>query len=362
MFSDHIYLYALLSLPKLGPIKINQLLEFFHYDSKLCWESIDNENIQGISTDFLYHLQKEKKKINLFQLQERLKETNTQTIAKTDKDYPHLLKEIPDAPPLLFYKGILPNNQRKLITIVGTRTMSRYGESVLQELLPPLCQEQIGIISGLAFGIDAQSHRIAINQKTYTAAVLGSSVDKITPSRHDLLAQELLESGGAIISESPPKTNAYDGSFPRRNRILAGFSSLTLIIEAAEKSGALITARYALDYNRDIATIPGSIFSQTSKGCNNLLKNGAITITTPQDIIDALKVETQLITEQLPLGLSEIEILVLQLLKPEPQPIDLLLATYTGRSAELFNLLTMLELKNLVENIPGYGYALKKKL
>jgi len=362
MFSEHIYLYALLSLPQLGPIKINQLLAKFNNSPKKTWQALDQIPIQGISSEYLYQLRSKKKEVNLSILEQSLTQSQTKTIAIMDKNYPNLLKQIPDAPPLLFYKGVLPKNELKYVTVVGTRTMSRYGYNALEEILAPLCQQGIGIISGLAFGIDAHAHKLALKNHAYTAGVLGSSVDKITPSRHDLLAQEIIESGGAIISESPPQTNAYDGSFPRRNRILAGFSSLSLIVEAAERSGALITAKYALDYNREIATIPGSIFSQTSKGCHNLIKQGAQVITSSDDLLKALDLEIEQKQYKLPINLSDTEIKVLKLLSPEPQPIDLLIPHFEGRSAELYQLLTQLELKNLIESVPGLGYCLKKSI
>lgn len=201
-------------------------------------------------------------------------------------EYPGLLKQIHDPPRLLYYRGTLPVNTTN-IAIVGSRKLSTYGQQVIEKIILPLSREKICIVSGLAYGADACAHEIALKVGLPTLAVLGSGIDdqSIYPAAHRELAKKIIAAGGAIISEFAPGTKSLPHYFPLRNRIISGVSKAIVVIEAANKSGALITAHTGLEQNRDIYAVPGSIFNPLSEGTNNLIKKGAKPITDASDLL-----------------------------------------------------------------------------
>ncbi|MFA7216731.1 MAG: DNA-processing protein DprA [Candidatus Paceibacterota bacterium] len=205
------------------------------------------------------------------------------------KDFPKLLKEIPDPPKKMRIVGDFPKTE-KYLCIVGSRKYSEYGKSVCEKLIEGLRGYPITIVSGLAIGVDSIAHTSAIKNNIKTIAVPGSGLSEnvLYPSTNKYLAHKIVDEGGALISEFEDDFIATPWSFPQRNRIMAGMSHATLIIEAELKSGTLITSKYAIDYNRDVFTIPHSIFSKTSEGPHMLLRLGATPITRSSDIITAL--------------------------------------------------------------------------
>ena len=213
-------------------------------------------------------------------------------IAHTELAAVPLLREIPDPPRELTYRGALPATDLTLLTIVGSRAYTSYGKQVVDELVRGLSGHPIGIVSGLALGIDSLAHEAALRYHLYTLAIPGGGLndDVLYPARHRGLAQRILQAGGGLLSEFAPDFRATKWSFPQRNRLVAGISHGTLLIEAGEKSGTLITARLAADYNRELMVVPGSIFSQQSAGTHQFLKLGATPVTNSTDILDALGV------------------------------------------------------------------------
>jgi len=208
----------------------------------------------------------------------------------TYKEFPELLREIPDRPVLLYKKGELPNPSNKLLAVVGSRKYSEYGKKACERLIKDLSGFPVTIISGLALGIDSIAHRAAIDSNLQTIAIPGSGLNPevIYPRSHKDLSEEIIKSGGGLISEFEPDVKGAPQNFPQRNRIIAGMSHATLIIEAKEKSGTLITARLAMEYNRDVLTIPGSIFEENSNGPNDLIRDGATPVTCAEDILEVL--------------------------------------------------------------------------
>ena len=216
----------------------------------------------------------------------------------TVADFPALLHEIPKPPATLNYRGELAplfDPDRKSLAVVGARKYSDYGKQVVDTLISGLRGYQINIISGLALGIDSLAHKAALQAGLYTVAVPGSGIADgvIYPRKHERLAHEILELGGALLSEFPPDTPAAPWTFPQRNRIMAGLTHATLVIEATEKSGTLITARLATDYNRELLVVPGDIFKSNSAGPHQFLKLGATPVTSAADILDVLGVDTE---------------------------------------------------------------------
>lgn len=270
------------------------------------------------------------------------------------KEYPPLLREINDPPKKLYVRGALPTPETALLSVVGSRRASSYGSDVLRELISGLAKYPIAIISGLALGIDALAHRTALETGLHTVAVPGSGLgwNVLYPRMHVRLAQEILESGGALISEFPEDFTATPWSFPKRNRIMAGLSHATLIIEAGKKSGTLITARLAMEYNRDVLVVPAPILVAHGVGSNQLLRLGATPITCTEDILEALHIDVENINPKQTHMLSPSERKVLEFLT-EPLPRDEIIRQLGVPISEANILLSSMELRGII--VERYG-------
>lgn len=211
----------------------------------------------------------------------------------TPRDFPTLLKEIPDAPKRLYLRGALPNEGAHWLAVVGSRACTPYGKQVVRHLIQGLRGYPVVIVSGLAFGIDTEAHRTALDVGLPTIGVPGSGLDwtALYPRANQSLAREIIASGGALLSEEEPNARAREYMFPKRNRIMAGLSKATLMVEARGKSGSLITAKLTSEYNRELLVVPGSIFSEESKGTHQFLRMGATAVTSPEDILSALGIQ-----------------------------------------------------------------------
>ena len=271
-----------------------------------------------------------------------------------DKNYPELLKKIKNPPEKLYVEGSLGKEEKYPLAVVGTRRVSNYGAQLTTSLVSQLAQAGFTIISGLALGIDGLAHKAALGAGGKTIAVFGSGLDIIYPSSHKGLAQNIVKSGGALVSEYRPGTRPFKSNFPARNRIISGLSLGVLVIEAPEKSGALITARCAFDEMREVFAVPGSVYNQTSAGTNQLIKMGAKPVTRVEDVLDAfgLELETK---EQEVKPSSPKEALLLKYLSHEPIHIDRLINLSKLSSQEVSGLLLTMELAGKVKNM-GNGY------
>lgn len=269
-------------------------------------------------------------------------------------DFPPLLREIPQVPQTLNYRGVLPSPLMKLLCVVGSRKYSTYGKQVVEHLIAGLQGHNIGIVSGLALGIDSLAHESALRHNLYTLAVPGSGLDDsvIYPAIHKPLARKILEAGGGMLSEFEPTFTATKWSFTQRNRIMAGMSHATLIIEASEKSGTLITARMATDYNRELLVVPGNIFSQNSAGPHQFLKLGATPVTCSLDILYALGIDPEKeahkqTTLKIETLLSTEEQRVISVLR-EPLEKDALIRTINLPAQQANALLMQMEMRGLI--------------
>jgi len=278
-------------------------------------------------------------------------------IAQDDANYPFLLSKIFDPPSFLYYEGELPKEDEVLIAVVGSRACTPYGRQVAEEISYNLAKEGITIVSGLALGIDSVAHQAALTAGGKTIAVLGSGLDVIYPPSHIKLAKEIIENEGALISEFSPGTPPLPHHFPLRNRIISGISQGTIVIEAGFKSGALITARSALEQGREVFAVPGSIYSLNSQGSNSLIKMGAHVVTNFLDVLDVLnlKPKTKRKKKEIKCETKE-EAILLALLGPEPVSIDKLHALSKLDIAVVTSTLVMLEIKGLVKNVGGARY------
>lgn len=282
------------------------------------------------------------------------------TIRKlTIAEFPPSLLEIPQPPKTLYLAGILPSEETLLLTVVGSRKYTSYGKMACEKIIAGLSGYPIAIVSGLALGIDSIAHRAAIGAGLKTIAVPGSGLGEkaLYPASNLSLAKEIIARGGALLSEFPPDFRPTQWSFPERNRIMAGLSRGVLIVEAEEKSGTLITARLALEYNRDVYAIPGSIFGESARGSNTLIKRGAAPITSSADLLAALGFETaqENFATQAKENANPEEVLVLELLR-EPLPRDMIIQTLNRPTHEINTLLSVMELKGLIKEELGYIY------
>jgi DNA processing protein len=210
------------------------------------------------------------------------------------EQFPKALLEIPQPPKELYIRGVLPKeNEYVFLAVVGSRNNTNYGRDICEKLIAGLRGYPVVIVSGLAMGIDTIAHRSAMKAGLITMSMPGSGLDPkvLYPKNNINLAEEIVDNGGCLLAEFPPMVKAELYTFPQRNRLMAGISKATLVIEAAEKSGTLITARMALDYNRDVLVVPGSVFSNTSSGTNKLIRQGAIPITNSTELLEALGFE-----------------------------------------------------------------------
>ncbi|MDD9867860.1 MAG: DNA-processing protein DprA [Candidatus Campbellbacteria bacterium] len=271
------------------------------------------------------------------------------------EDIPEYLREIPTAPKALFLKGELPTDSICL-TVVGPREYTEYGRKVCETLIYSLSSYPIVIVSGLALGIDTKAHEAAISAGLKTIAIVGSGIDheSIYPRTNVPLAEKILKSGGAVMSEYKEGTKVARYHFPNRNRLLAGISQATLVIEAEEKSGTLITARLAVDYNRDVLTVQQSIFSPTSKGVQWLLKNGATPVSSGEDIAEILGIEKK---KQIDTDLTDDEKIVINLLN-KPKTRDDICEESKMSAERVSRALGSLEIKGCVEEKLGMVHSL----
>lgn len=272
----------------IGPIGFKKLLAYFKFLDKAWPADIKEFKKAGLTESALEQIRKKRYKINPDWEMERLAKHGINLITIQDKNYPKLLKEIYDPPAILYTRGKLKPTD-KCIGVVGTRKLSDYGSRIANLITRDLAESGLTIVSGLAKGIDTIAHQTALKTNQRTIAVLGSGIDQtsIYPFVNQGLAEKIIQNG-AVISEFPIGTKPLAQNFPQRNRIVSGLSLGILVIEAPEKSGALITARNALEQNREVFAIPGSIFSQNSLGPNQLIKMGAKLVSQTEDILEEL--------------------------------------------------------------------------
>ncbi len=273
----------------------------------------------------------------------------------TDNQYPALLKEIHDPPQRIFIRGQLPPKDALCLSVVGTRHMTRYGLHAVETLVPPLARLGVVIVSGLAFGVDAAAHRATLSANGYTVAILPGGIDdaSIAPSTHRTLAHEILEHGGCLLSECLPGTKTHKGSFPIRNRLIAGMSKATLIIESTCASGTMVTAAHAVSENRDVLAVPGNINAPYSQGPLTLLSRGAILIRSFEDLALVLGIEYKTGT---PREVTQ-ELQPLYDVLQSPHTVDDLAIKLHRPAQDILARITQLELQGLVRSTDAFSYV-----
>jgi DNA processing protein len=280
-------------------------------------------------------------------------------IRRGDADYPPQLNHIFQPPKQLYVQGDVELLAAKnLLAVVGSRKASAYGAAAVKKLLAPVVQAGIPLVSGLAFGIDSMAHALCVTNNTPTIAVLGSGLDdaSLYPRRHRALAQTIVTQGGAVITEYAPGTPPFLGHFPARNRIIAGLARATLVVQAADRSGSLITARLALDSGKDVMAVPGAITDPLSFGTNQLIQQGAIPVLTAQDILDYFGLVSPRQSAAAHHFTAEQE-LVLSKLSADPQHVDELVEQTRLAPPIISATLVELEMIEVVQNVGGMKYV-----
>src|SRR6266705_658069 len=355
---------ALNRVPGIGPASFRALLDFFHDDVEAAWKAERKELAQaGITQRTIDNLLKLRSTITPQQELEKLAKLRIRVITWKDALYPPLLREIDDAPPVLYTYGKLTEADRFALAVVGTRNSSTYGLQVTERIVTELAKGQVTIISGLALGIDTIVHTAALDAVGRTIAVLASGLDIIYPPTNRGLARRIVESGqGVLITEYPLGVQPDGGNFPARNRIISGLSLGVLVTEAPPKSGALITANFALKHGRVVFGIPGSILSNKSSGVNKLIQDGAKPVMEVNDILEALNLFMipQHVEMQAVLPDNDDERVLLKLISHEPCHIDELIRESGLATTTVSATLTMMELKGMVKQVGGMQYVLAR--
>ena len=354
-------LFKLLLAADIGTVRFFRLLERFgDTESILKASKRDIVSVDGIGptiADAVLNSSNSNKAEKEF---ETAIKNNIKIVFYNNSDYPKPLKELVDKPLVLYIKGSILEKDFDSISIVGSRRISNYGKTVTSEFASYFAKKGITIISGLARGVDSQAHIEALENKSRTVAVLGNGLLTNYPPENARL-QEKISQYGAVISEFPLHKQPDRGTFPRRNRIIAGFSRTTLITEAALGSGALITARFCAEYGKDVFAIPGNIYSSVSKGTNELIQSGAFIALSPHDMADQLgwipKDKTAK-TTKLPV-LDKLESEVLTLIENDSMglPPDLIAQKLNIGISEMAAVLLKLEINGLIKTTPGQIYV-----
>lgn len=358
---------GLSSIPGVGRITFRKLVDRFGSPERALSASREELGKTGILSD------KVATAIATFPWQEFAKNeleqaaaANVEIVTAGSSAYPERLRNMPDPPPYLYVKGTLRAGDCNAIAIVGTRKPTHYGIQVTRRIAADLSSAGYTIVSGMARGIDTEAHRGALAAGGRTIAVLGCGINVVYPPENKGLMEEIdRQEHGAVVTENPFGTQPESGYFPARNRIISGLSLGTVIIEAAEDSGSLITAKYALEQGRKLYAVPGNIGSLTSKGTNSLIKQGAILIEGVEDILQNLRVQKQdtgpaVPPHPLPV-LTPDEATVLCCITNEPKHIDVIMNESLAHPGKLSGVLINLELKGLAKQLPGKYFVREER-
>ncbi len=344
----------------IGPAKVQALLDYYG-DLGAAWVAPETELARiGLDQRALTTLHEARRDLDLDAELARVEAAGIQLITWQSAAYPTYLKETPTPPPLLYVAGDLQEVDRFAVAVVGTRRLTSYGRQVTKNLVTGLVHNGVTVVSGLARGIDAVAHKTAVDLDGRTFAVLGSGLDAIYPAEHRSLAKEIAGGRGALISEYGLGVRPEAKNFPPRNRIISGLSLGVIVVEAGERSGALITTSFALEQNRDVFAVPGNINSPVSMGPNKLIQQGAKLVTSVDDVLEELNLHmiAEKTAVQLALPDSSEEVALYAHLSAQPVHIDELSRVTGLSSSEVSSTLTLMELKGIVQQVGGMNYTL----
>jgi len=358
-------LYIALNLiPKLGSIRIKNLVDGIkNYELFLEAQRETFLQIPGINDNLCDTILEYRQRVNPYIEINKAESLGAKIVTFCDPDYPDMLKNIYDPPPVLYIKGDLSALNYQAVALVGTRKATYYGKNVAMKLAKGLAENNVNVVSGMARGIDSYAHKGALEAGGPTTAVLGCGLDIVYPPENAKLAEKICEYG-CLLTPFPIGTKPLAGNFPARNRIISGLSLGTVVIEAAEKSGSLITADFSLEQGREVFAVPGSIMSPYSRGPHKLLKQGAKLVENVEDIVEELNLNRRSVKnndkkdkEQ---KLSKEELEVLGLIDYQPITVEQVLIKSNKNTQELNALLSMLEIKGMVTILAG-GYVVRAR-
>jgi len=366
---DHILPWLILkNIPGIGNHLFKRLLDQWQSPEIILQKSLDElSSIQGLSKRVAKEICKKNTTIDAKKELERAKKFGITILCMHDEQYPPLLRQLPDPPPVLYVYGqIIPSDI--CVAIVGSRTSTTYGESITRSLAKDLAQNQITIVSGMAKGIDTEAHKGALDVNGRTVAVMGCGLETVYPGENKTLFHAIAKNNGAVITEFSmgAKPEAYH--FPSRNRIISGMSMGTIVVEAGNKSGSLITARLALEQDRQVFAVPGQVYSQMTEGTHRLIKQGAKLIENAQDVLEdlgpflnahlhVLPDNTRISRENDLPPMDSFEKTIWDQLTLEPQYIDDIQYKLDMTTSALSAQLLQMEIKGLVEQHPGKRFS-----
>lgn len=357
--SDIRYWVGFSRIPYIGAVRVKRLLAYFG-DLAVAWQA-DAASLRaaGLTKDALERLLYLRPRMDLDAELARIEQAGARVLTWESPDYPSLLQDIEQPPPVLYVRGTLTTADRLAVAVVGTRDPSAYGKDVAQRISAGLASNGVTVVSGLAYGIDAVAHRAALEAGGRTLAVLGTGVDVVYPERHRDLANSIMGSG-ALISDYCLGTKPEPTNFPPRNRIISGLSLGTLVVEAGAQSGALITLHFALEQGRETFAVPGNVYNQVSAGTNAAIQRGeAKLVTRVEDILEELNLtmvaQQSEVREIVPESATEQALLAC--LGSEPLELDELVRTAGLPTATVSSTLVMMELKGMVRRVEGMSYV-----
>ena len=342
----------------IGAVRLQALRDHFG-DLALAWQApVDALQSAGLSQKLAERVAQVRAGVDLDRIIAQVKAQGIEILTWEDELYPLRLKEIDQPPPVLYVRGMLTTEDSWAVAVVGTRRVSAYGRQVTEDLALFLASNGVTVVSGLARGVDAIAHQAALKAGGRTIAVLGCGVDRIYPPEHTQLAEKIM-ANGALVSDYALGTPPDASNFPPRNRIISGLSMATVVVEAGETSGALITAQFAVDQGREVFAVPGNILALQSKGTNRLIAQGARPMLSVHDLLDVLNLtrvtEQRFVSKVLPA--DETEAKLMSVLTHEPLHMDEI-RTQTGLPIERVSAtLVMMELKGLVRQVGGLNYV-----
>ncbi len=353
--TERSYYLAFSNSPGIGPIRFKKLLDHFGF-ADLAWNSKSKEFEDVLGKNLFSKFEIFRKGFDLEKYEESLYKRKINYISLIDKEYPAKLKQIKNPPIILYSKGKVDlNSEHKFLAIVGTRRLTSYGKSITELFSGKLAEQGLVIVSGLAIGVDSVAHSACLDSKGTTIAVLGNGVDICVPAENQKTYDRILENGGMIISELPPGEPPSVGSFPSRNRIVAGISDGILVTEGAQDSGSLITANFGLDFKRKVFAVPGPITSSLSAAPLKLIEKGAKLVVAPEDIVRELGIKPSELnmSKKTFKNLSLEEKKIIELIENEALNFDEILKDLNIDSSKLATILSMMEIKGLIKNAGG---------
>ncbi|OGO26554.1 MAG: DNA protecting protein DprA [Chloroflexi bacterium RBG_16_52_11] len=342
----------------IGAARLRALLNFFG-DIETAWNAPVSElQAVGLGSKVIESLLQVRSQGSLQQAWDRIQGEGIQVLIWDDDAYPRRLKEIDQPPPVLYVRGEMIPSDEWAVAIVGTRRVTAYGRQVTQEVSSVLASSGVTVVSGLARGVDSLAHQAALEAGGRTLAVLGSGVDVVYPPEHRPLANKII-TNGALISDYPLGAQPDGINFPPRNRIISGLSLAVVIVEAGEKSGALITAEFAADQGRDVFAVPGNINAPQSVGCNRLIQQGARPLLNPGEVLEMLDLtmvyEHRSARRVLPSDATESQLLAV--IEREPVHVDEIMAQTNLPVEKITAALALMELKGMVKQVGGMRYV-----